>query len=130
MTLRLVRTHEVDDVWPALREGMEEACRRCGDDVTAWHLLAWVRASNALLFVTEGVTAGIIMRAEQWGNEMVARVIACAGRDLDDWLGDVLAPDAVWRQYLGDLPMVFEGRPGWGRVIKDAKVLRVVYRVG
>ncbi len=126
--IRLVRLYEIDDVWPHLLEGFAEACRRCGDDVSTWHLQMWLRRSDALLFVTDGIKAGLIVRPEQWGEERVARVLSCTGRDMQEWLTDAIGSD-VWRAHLGDLPIIFEGREGWKRAIPNARVLRVVYRI-
>jgi hypothetical protein len=126
----LVPVADIDKVWPALMDGIAEACRRCGDDVTPWHLLSWCRRSDALLFVAwDGeVKAGLVVRPEQWGAEQVLRILTATGHEIDKWLPELEASDD-WQKFVGNLPVIFEGRPGWQRKIPKARVQRVVYRM-
>lgn len=131
MTIHLVPVADVDGIWPHLQSGMAEACNRCGDDITPWHLLSWCRRSDALLFVwfaDEEIKAGLVVRPETWGKEQVLRILALTGHDIDEWLPWLEACD-VWKTYVGDLPIIFEGRKGWERKVPNASVLRVVYRM-
>lgn len=128
--IRLCPVTDIDRVWPLLLDGMVEACRRFGDDISAWHLLQWCRRSDALLFcwfADEDIKAGIVVRPEQWGKEQVLRVLALTGHDMDEWAPH-LGTCKEWQKFVGDMPIIFEGRPGWQRVLPGVRVLRTVYR--
>lgn len=129
--IRLVALHEVDAVWPLLAEGMKEACRRSGDDLTPWFLLQSARRGDALLFVIVAggtLRAGLVARPESWGGRRVLRILALAGEEMARWL-PLLRAHRQWCDALGVEAVVFEGRPGWQRAVKDARVVRVTYEV-
>jgi hypothetical protein len=129
--IRLVALHEVDTVWPLIAEGMKECCRRSGDDLTPWFLLQAVRRGNALLFVMIAgglLKAALVCRPEVWGVRRVLRILALAGADMDAWLPALMA-ERTWRDALDVEAVVFEGRPGWQRVVKNARVVRATYEV-
>jgi hypothetical protein len=129
--VRLVALHEVDALWPLLAEGMKEACRRSGDDLTTWFLLQSVRRGDALLFVAiagGALKAALVCRPEVWGARRVLRVLALAGADMDAWLPMLMA-ERTWRDALDVEAVVFEGRPGWQRVVKNARLVRATYEV-
>jgi len=132
--IRLVPAGEVDQVWPDIAEGMKEACRRCGDDVSVWHLFSWVRRSDALLFIAaadigpEESQAALVVRPEQWGGRPVLRILALTGWDIDRWLPE-LAAHRDWPDMLGAKTVIFEGREGWKRKLPQARVVRSIYEV-
>jgi hypothetical protein len=129
--IRLVALHEIDAVWPLVAEGMKEACRRSGDDLTTWFLLQSVRRGDALLFVAiaDGLLkAALMCRPEVWAERRVLRILALAGADMEAWLPALMA-ERNWRDALDVEAVVFEGRPGWQRVIKNARVVRATYEV-
>lgn len=108
--------------------GFQRALERYGEDISVVHILTWLRSSAAFLFVTEGVKCGVVVRAEQWGPERVLRILAITGHDIEEWLPGLVRSDE-WKAYLGDMPIVFEGRKGWERVIPNVKVIRTLYRL-
>lgn len=126
----LVPVGEIDRVWPALNDGMTDGCRRCGDDLTAWDLFSQCRRSDALLFVwfDNEIKAGLVVRPEQWGTEQVLRILMLTGHEIDKWLPQLEACDD-WKKFVGNLPVIFEGRLGWQRKMPKARVLRVVYKL-
>ena len=129
--IRLVPAGEVDQVWPEIAEGMREACRRCGDDVSAWHLFSWVRRSDALLFaaMADGsIKAALVVRPEQWGGRQVLHILALTGWDIDRWLPE-LAAHRDWPDMLDIQTVIFEGREGWKRKLPQARVVRSIYEV-
>jgi hypothetical protein len=129
--IRLVALHEVDAVWPLLAEGMKEACRRSGDDLTPWFLLQSVRRGDALLFVAVGegmLKAGLVCRPEAWGARRVLRILALTGWEMGEWL-PVLSEHRAWCDALDVQSVIFEGRQGWQRVVKNARVVRTIYEV-
>jgi hypothetical protein len=129
--LRLVGLHEIDTVWPLLAHGIKEACGRSGDDLTPWFLLQSIRRGDALLFVivADGaLMAGLVARPESWGGRQVLRILALTGQQMERWL-PLLRAHRHWCEALGVEAVVFEGRPGWQRVVKGARVVRAIYEV-
>lgn len=113
--LELVPVALVDAVWPRIAAGMEAACRRSGDDLTAPYLFAECRAGRALLFVVTAdgeARAALVARVEQWGAARVLRLLAASGRGMGDWLAAVTSHHQ-WPRLLGCEKVVFEGRRGW-----------------
>jgi hypothetical protein len=128
--IHLVPLNEVDRVWPLLSEGLVEACRRGGDDLTAFDMLAQCRTGKAMLFVAladEEVKAGMVVRPELWGDRQVLRILALTGWGMDVWLPWLLGWD--WPKQVGIKTVIFEGREGWKRMVPNARVLRTVYEV-
>jgi hypothetical protein len=129
--IELVPVHAVDHVWPLIADGMQEACRRSGDDLTPWFLLQACRRSDALLFVAsagDAVKAGLVCRPEQWGGKQVLRVLALTGWEMDAWL-PALKSHRQWPAALDIKSVVFEGREGWKRLLPEARVVRSIYEV-
>lgn len=132
MSIHLVPLAEVDHAWPAIAEGMKEAVRRGGDDLTVPYLFQACRSGAALLFVAvadEEVKAALVCRPEQWGAKRVLRILALCGWDISDWL-PTLRSYRTWPNALDVEAVVFEGRKGWERTIPEARVLRQIYEVG
>lgn len=129
--ISLIPLSHVDQVWPHLSEGMKEACRRGGGDLTPDWLFAVCRKGDALLFVAHDdlvIQAGLVCRVETWSGQRVLRILAACGWDMDQWLPAV----REYREWLRNLDIsrvVFEGRRGWQRAIPQARVLRQVYEV-
>lgn len=129
--ITLVPLSHVDQIWPALADGMKEACRRGGGDLTPDWLFTVCRKGDALLFVAHDeleIQAGMICRVENWSGERVLRILAACGWDMGRWLPSV-CDYREWLDSIGVAKVVFEGRKGWERAVPRARVLRQVYEV-
>lgn len=129
--LELVPLIHVDEIWQQIAPGIEQACRRCGDDVTAPYLFGECRAGRALLFaIVEGgcVNAALVCRVENWGGRRVLRILAATGRGMAEWL-NAITTHRLWPGHLACEKIVFEGRRGWERVLPEARVVRQTYEV-
>ena len=111
---------------------MKEACRRCGDDVSPWHLFSWVRRSDALLFVRDWPRTrsrrGWWCARSNGAAERSLRILALTGWDIDRWLPE-LAAHRDWPDALDVTSVIFEGREGWKRKLPKARVVRSIYEV-
>ena len=122
--------HLVDSVWRLIREGMEEACQKGGNQFTEAGLHLTCRSGGAYLCLMTGepenITCAIIVQEQQWADRQVLSVLAATGGDRSGWWQPMLE----WggQAFPGCKTLVFDGRPGWGRMPK-VKVLRHVYEV-
>jgi hypothetical protein len=69
-----------------------------------------------------------VCRPELWGAKRVLRILALAGADMETWL-PMLMEHRTWHDALDVEAIVFEGRPGWQPVVKNARVLRAKYEL-
>lgn len=129
--IHLVPVSEVDRAWMPIAEGMKEACRRGGDDLTVAELFRQCRVGLSLLFIAwvdDEIKAGLVCRTEVWGGKQVLRILALTGWEMDQWL-PALTEYREWPLALDVKAVVFEGREGWRRALKNVRVIRTVYEV-
>lgn len=108
---------------------MIEACRRGGGQYTeGWLHQAARRGDAYLLIEVDGgeVRGGLVCQEQNWSGRTVLNVLAATGRDARKWAADLKAFAA---DNFSVESIVFEGRPGWGRVVPGVRVLRHVYEV-
>lgn len=123
----LARVDQVDLIWPHIKDGMERACRKGGGSVTPYWLWTICRRSEALLFYImrdEQIKAALIVEEQQLHEKKVLHVHAACGMGMKQWLKEA---NQIIRSF--GLPIRFEGRPGLGKVVNGAKVVRHVYEV-
>lgn len=123
----LARVDQVDVIWPHIREGMERACKKGGGSVTPYWLWTICRRSEALLFYVlqdDKIQAALIVEEQQLHDKKVLHVHAACGMGMKQWLKEA---NTFARSF--GLPLRFEGRPGLGKVVDGAKVVRHVYEV-
>lgn len=129
----LVGVHQVDGLWSQIAEGLEHACRKTGGDITAHYLWTECRAGRAFLVVATAPTklgheiiAASVWRFEQWSSGRKLRCLSLYGRDMKSWLADHRKLTLEMAKTGGATALVTEGRPGWARVFREAKTLRVL----
>lgn len=130
-SLELVHPIYVDTIWPEIVDGIEEACHRSGDDITAPYLWQECRSSRAMLFIIpgeKGVSAAVVARVETWGAKRVLRVLAACGKGMKQWL-PALTEYRKWIDHHRCEKIVFDGRIGWKKALPKARVLRAVYEM-
>lgn len=129
--LQLVPLIHVDEIWQQVALGVEEACRRSGDDMTGPFLFGECRAGRALLFAiieSGNVNAALVCRVENWNGCRILRILAATGHGMADWLGAITS-HRLWPEHLACQKIIFEGRRGWERVLPEARILRLTYEV-
>ena len=122
--------HLVDSVWPSIRDGMIEACRKGGRQFSEDELRLSCRSGGAyLVLMMEGenrIAAAAIVQPQQWADRMVLSVLAVTGSEPTNWWQPMLEWGA--QVFPSCKTLVFDGRPGWGRMPK-VNVIRHVYEV-
>ncbi len=125
-----VPTLQVDDTWPAVADGMEQALRRGRGGLTSIDLYRAVRAGHLflhLIILDEEIKGAFISELTEtpYGRTMTIKTIC--GREMKRWLPELL--DYGWPHVMGAKRVIFEGRKGWERAIKSARVIRQTYEL-
>jgi hypothetical protein len=129
MQVELCPVYMVDAVWPSLQEGFRRALTKTGGDLSEIDLRVTARTGQGFLFVAmEGqeVRAASIWRTDAWASGQRFRCLAAFGKGLWDWFEPM---QAEVEKVAGSMPLIADGRNGWGRVIHGVKQLRAVYEV-
>lgn len=130
----VVNVTEIDRIWPSVAYGLEHACRKTGGDLTADYLWSQCRSGAAFLVVVvkrdidaEELVGASVWRFEKWTTGKKLRCLALYGRGFNDWwpqhyklLGEMLKAGQTTQ-------VVWEGRKGFERLFKRARVLRQLY---
>ncbi len=131
--ITLVSVDRIDAVWPHVREALEIACRRTGGDLDTGKLWAMCRRSEAYLLVAhddERMHGASVWKPETWSSGKKLRCLALAGAGMKDWI-QPMREEAVRLARLHDAnALVADGRQGWRKIFKNARVIRVVYEEG
>lgn len=130
--LSLAGAHEVDRVWPAVAQGIEDSCRRTGGDLTGDYLWSECRAGRAFLVVIalhSEIIGASVWRFEKWTSGRKLRCLALYGRDIKSWLGEHQKFTENMARTGDATAIVTEGRVGWGRLFPKARVLRQLYEM-
>ena len=88
MTIEICPTHLVDSIWPTLRQGFVDACRKGGMQFSEAGLHLTCRTGGAYLcLMTEGdqIMAAVIVQEQMWANRQVLSVLAATGGDRTGW---------------------------------------------
>lgn len=121
---------EVDRIWPSIANGLEDACRATGGDLTADYLWSECRAGHAFLVIAsrrDEMLAASVWRFEKWTSGRKLCCLALYGHDMRAWLvphRDMILEMAKAGQATA---IVTTGRKGWERLFPNATVLRQTY---
>lgn len=132
ITAEIVKPADVDAVWPLISKRIGECMDRFGSDVSAGDLWTMCRAGHVFLIVAingEEIKGAAIWRYETWIDGIVLRNLITVGEDMATWMNKMQASAKDLALSGGATSYVTEGRPGWGRIFKDAKVYKTLYRM-
>jgi hypothetical protein len=127
--VELCPVYMTDAIWPKLQEGFRRSLAGTGGDLSEIDLRVIARTGQGFLFIaTEGqdVRGASLWRADNWASGQRFRCLAVFGKGMEDWF-DLMRAEV--EKVAGTLPLVADGRNGWGRVIPGVKQLRAVYEV-
>ena len=119
----------VDQVWPKLQDGFRKSLSRTGGDISELDLRITARTGQGFLFVAyegQDIRGASLWRTDNWASGQRFRCLACFGTGMKDWF-DLMRTEV--EKVAGDIPLVADGRNGWGEVIPGVKQLRAVYEV-
>lgn len=129
MAIRLVPLAEIDTVWPQIAEAMETGCIKARSNIDVLTLYRGVRTGAGYLAVTDDMKGAVVVEVRDEQGTRVLDVIAFCGRDLDEWMPELLAWEwlNVWRV----TRIMCEGRVGLAErlrvYIPNLKVVRQVF---
>jgi len=130
MMVTLVPQHLVDATWPNVTIGFQKASKRFGGDLSVGELWQMCRSGNAFLFVVHDdkeIIAATAWRPEQWGSGSKFRCMALFGKGMDGWIEDLHEKVRQTAILCGATALMSEGRVGWKKIFRNARVLRAVY---
>ncbi len=124
MKIGIAGLHEIDGLWPLIRDPIALSIRRGGaaaETLTPGHIWQMARSGRVFVIVAWD-DAGTIRFASAWAFEgFDFRCLAMAGIGMRDWLLPI-------KDWISDLAkangaqwLVAAGRHGWGRVFRDAE---------
>lgn len=122
MKIAIAGLHEVDNVWPMVAEGLQKACKRCGD-MTSGELWTMCRSGHAfliLIYEKQEILMAGVWRFETKGGRPVFRCEMMYGKHMREWLEFAYAWFANLAKENGAGWLVAEGRRGWLRIIDGA----------
>ncbi len=130
MNVTLVPLHLVDGVWRHVSDGFGRASKRSGGDLTVGELWQGCRAGHVFLFVVhddQKVVAATAWKPELWRSGPKFRCLALFGLGMQDWMPELHEKVRETAVQCGAESLLAEGREGWKKIFKAARVLRVVY---
>lgn len=126
----LVPFHAVDTFWPAVVDDISKCLEDIDADCCAGDLYIMCRQGSAFLmiiFEDETVKAALVWRAETWPSGVVLKNIVTVGKDMSQWLPLAIESAAELARRCGAKRFTCQGRKGWGRVFRNAKVLNTTF---
>ena len=117
---------QVDQVWPAIAEGMVRSCKKSGGGIVAGDVWRECRSGSAFLIIAHDDRE--IHGASVWYPQNgKLRCMALFGKNMKAWIGDM--HDLVKRiaKGCGATALVSEGRVGWERIFPKARKVRIYY---
>lgn len=128
MNIQLAGTHQIDQIWPAVKAQVALAIERGNaDDISLADVYANLRSGHWFLFVADDLSASLVLRFQHTTRGEVARIVAFTSTKSEDW--------AFWIKEIqrfaksnGTNKIIFDGREGWKGKL-PVKVLRCVYEM-
>jgi hypothetical protein len=113
--MEIVAPHMVDDAWPRLAHGFDEACKHC-DDWTAGTLWQCCRSGNAYLILTRADDDAIVAAGIWQFEDTTFRCLAFYGHGLRYWAQPVKEWISELARQNGAAKLAARGRRGWLRM--------------
>ncbi|MCP5099925.1 MAG: hypothetical protein GY943_30600 [Chloroflexi bacterium] len=130
-TFQHLERDEVDAEIPGAVKFIHNAIERTGQDLNLSYVMNDCRIGGLHMAVSKAnnITVGaIVFRIEDWRGKTVCRVMALGGEGDFDWPA-MLDELKVYCKSIMVTKIIFGGRKGWERVIKNARVTSVNYEV-
>lgn len=134
MTIAVISPHQIDQVWPFVSDGLNDACMVCGGDITAGDLWQQCRAGSAFLIVVyedDAVQGACVWRPERWATGPKFRCLCLYGTGLLTWVKPLREVVLQLMKDVGATALVTEGLEKWTplfrRLCPNARRLRVLY---
>ena len=119
MKIAIAAPHEVDRIWPLVRDGMGEACKHF-EGWTPGELWQLVRSGNGFLIIVfddhSQIHMASIWQFQEKNGRPVFRCVAMYGHKMKTWLFQAKEFVSKLAKENGAEWLVAEGRRGWLRV--------------
>lgn len=132
MTSNLIPAGIVDQVWPAIANGIAQSVSRCDSDLTVSFLWQLCRSGNGFLilaFDETGTLGASIWRFEQYRSGMKFSCLAWCGKRMKDWVNDMYAIAKKIALDGGANGFISEGSDALVRLFPEAKKVRTLFEV-
>lgn len=118
----LVKVHDVDDVWPRVRELIKPGMKR-SDEASLTYFWNLCRTGSAFLYVRDDLSGALILQLKEEREREVAQILAVGATvhvmtpsAIRQWRSD-FEEIKTWAQVNGMAGVVFDGPEAWGRVL-------------
>jgi len=123
-----VGTNQIDETWPRIVSYFKEALDFGSHDLTLWQLYVMCRSGAGFLFVSDDLSAALIIKFDRRNNDSIAELVIFGGKGDTDWKKwENALSEFVRRQ--GVHKVIMNGRPGLEKVISGAKVRHVCFEI-
>ena len=117
---------QVDQVWPAIAQGIAKSCERSGGGLTAGDVWTQCRSGSAFLIIAHDDKE--IHGASVWYPQNgKLRCMALYGTGMRGWIGDMHEMAKRIARDCGATALISEGRTGWQKIFPQAKKARIFY---
>jgi hypothetical protein len=130
MIAEIIQPGNVDTIWPQLAEGFTKSCE--GTNVSSGWLWTQCRAGEAFLVICHKdneIKGACVVRFENQPSRLVLRGLALCGSNMSEWLATMQEKVRQMAREGGASVFIDEGRPGLAKMIKEARVVRVIFEV-
>ena len=131
MQIGLASSSEIDGIWPQISAGMQKACDTTGGSLCSADLWQMCRAGDAFLMIAHDDTIKMasVWRFENWPSGTVFKCLGLCGQDIAKWLPEALEYAKQTAKSGNASRIIAEGRFGWERVARQAKIISKTYEV-
>lgn len=134
MAVRVVRLDpaQCDAIWDHVADGFRLSCKSTGDFLSpAWLRQQCVTGLAAMFAADDGGTfkGACVVQLQDTPGGTVGRFLGMMGADVNSWKDEMRAVVTQWAKSHGAKWLVDDGRPGIKRIVPDAEVVSVTYRI-
>lgn len=125
MDIKLVPLDKIDDLWPAVRPGINKAIARGGlENVTIAEIYIGCRSGRMFLFVSDDLQSNLALEFCKDIRGDFGSIITFYSSKSHDWNTQIYRIGAFCAAN-GCNRLVFSGRKGWDRIIKKANPVKI-----
>lgn len=106
----------LSSVWHRAEPLLKKAFDRVDYPFTMAEVAGKVESSDMQLWMTHDLGTAWLTRILVFPRYKVLEVVACGGKDMDDWLPDLDALLTAFASHHGCKYVEVQGRAGWGKV--------------
>lgn len=121
---RVILPADVPAVWRAAQAQLERAFHLCANDTIDRHYQLLVKDTEQLWQIDEG-RGWALTRVIDTKHGRMLEIVALSGHGAREWIGSFFEKVEAWGKSVGCAKVIFTGRKGWAKLLKDYQVTRV-----